>query len=336
MHIFVLSTGGTIGSAAENGVISPEAGQEMTLLQMYRESYTDKVQFTVCRVCDILSENADDTFYELLISKLRAIPSGADGVIVLHGTDTLSYTAALCAMACGGACKVPVGFVSSAYVLSDVRQNGVCNFRAAVRYIECGGMGFFVPYRNTDGSVQIHLATRVMEADAFSADFQSAKKQVLARVTADGTVQFSGAPDLPSCAQLSNVQETAGLQNLRFQKSVLPLKLYPNLDFSAILPNRESCAAVLLIGYHSGTAPVCALSAFAKRMQAQKIPLYLAPIPRAAALYESTRELLEIGVIPIFSRTAESALAKLKLAYNQTACPPEAFLQKESYFEEVT
>lgn len=336
MHIFVLSTGGTIGSAAENGVISPEAGQEMTLLRMYRESYTDKVQFTVCRVCDILSENADDTFYELLISKLRAIPSGADGVIVLHGTDTLSYTAALCAMACGGACKVPVGFVSSAYVLSDARQNGVCNFRAAVRYIECGGAGFFVPYRNTDDSVQIHLATRVMEADAFSADFQSAKKQVLARVTTDGRVQFSGAPDLPSRAQLSNVQETAGLQNLRFQKSVLPLKLYPNLDFSAIQPNRESCAAVLLIGYHSGTAPVCALSVFAKRMQAQKISVYLAPIPRAAALYESTRELLEIGVIPIFSRTAESALAKLKLAYNQTACPPEAFLQKELYFEEVT
>lgn len=336
MHIFVLSTGGTIGSAAENGVISPEAGQEMTLLRMYRSTYKAAPQFTVRRVCDILSENANDMYYEALLAALRDIPTDADGVIVLHGTDTLSYTAALCAMACGGACKVPVGFVSSAYVLSDTRQNGVCNFHAAVRYIECGGIGFFVPYRNTDGSVQIHLATRVMEADAFSADFQSAKKQVLAHVAADGTVQFSDAPDLPSRAQLSNVQETAGLTDLRFQKSVLPIKLYPNFDFSAIQPNRESCAAVLLLGYHSGTAPARALSAFAQRMQVQKIPIYLASVPRAAALYESTHELLKIGVNPIFSMTAESALAKLKLAYNQTAYPPEKFLKKELYYEEVT
>lgn len=336
MHIFVLSTGGTIGSCEAGGVISPEAGQEMTLLRMYRETYRDMPQFTVRRVCDILSENADDMFYETLFAALRDIPVEADGIIVLHGTDTLSYTAALCAMACAGSCKVPVGFVSSAYVLSDARQNGLCNFYAAVQYIQCGGAGFFVPYRNSDGTVQIHLATRVMEADAFSADFRSAKNLPLARITADGTVQFSDAPEVPRQELLSAVQNTGQHAAIRFQKSVLPLKLYPNFDFSAIQPNKDTCAAVLLLGYHSGTAPVRALSAFAQRMQVQNIPIYLASVPCAAALYESTHELLKIGVKPLFSITAESALAKLKLAYNQTACPPEEFLKQTLYFEEMT
>lgn len=336
MHIFVLSTGGTIGSCEAHGVISPARGQEMTLLRMYRDRYADAVQFTVRPVCDILSENADDIFYETLFAALRNIPAEADGVIVLHGTDTLSYTAALCAMACGGACRFPVGFVSSAYVLSDARQNGLCNFWAAVQYIKSGGAGFFVPYRNSDGRVQVHLATRVTEADAFLADFQSAKNQVLARIETDSTVQFSKDPALPSAAQLCAVQPTVGGISLCLQKSVLPVKLYPNLDFSAIQPNKETCAAVLLIGYHSGTAPVRALTAFAKRMQAQRIPLYLAPIPRAAALYASTRALLSIGIQPLFAVTAESALAKLKLCYSQTACPPAEFLKKELYFEEVT
>ncbi len=335
MHIFVLSTGGTIGSCEAHGVISPEHGREMTLLRMYRDRYADAVQFTVRPVCDILSENADDIFYETLFAALRDIPAEADGVIVLHGTDTLSYTAALCAMACVGACRIPVGFVSSAYVLSDARQNGLCNFHAAVQYIKQGGAGFFVPYRNTDGSVQIHLATRVTEADAFLADFQSAKNQVLARIDADGTVQFSDASDLPKQEQLSGVDRAENYAEIHFQKSVLPVKLYPNLDFSAIQPNKETCAAVLLIGYHSGTAPVRALTAFAKRMQAQSIPVYLAPIPRAAALYASTRALLRLGVQPMVSVTAESALAKLKLAFNQTTCAPEAFLQQSLYFEEV-
>ncbi len=331
MHIFVLSTGGTIGSCEAHGVISPEHGQGMTLLRMYRDRYADAVQFTVRPVCDILSENADDIFYETLFAALRDIPAEANGVIVLHGTDTLSYTAALCAMACVGACRVPVGFVSSAYVLSDA----LCNFHAAVQYIKQGGAGFFVPYRNTDGSVQIHLATRVTEADAFLADFQSAKNQVLARIEADGTVQFSDAPNLPNREQLAGANRAENYAELHFQKSVLPVKLYPNLDFSAIQPNKVTCAAVLLIGYHSGTAPVRALTAFAKRMQAQSIPVNLAPIPRAAALYASTRELLCLGIQPMFSVTAESALAKLKLAFHQTTCAPEAFLQQSLYFEEV-
>lgn len=336
MHIFVLSTGGTIGSREADGVISPECGQEMTLLRMYQERYTDIPQFTVRHICDILSENADDAFYEMLFAALRDIPADADGVIILHGTDTLSYTAALCAMACGGVCRVPVGFVSSAYVLSDVRQNGLCNFHTAVRYIVRGGAGFFVPYQNTDGEAQIHLATRIMEADAFLANFQSAKNQPLARLRADGTVQFSDAPELPRQERLAKVKNTGHYTEIHLQKSILPVKLYPNFDFSAIQPCSDTCAAVLLLGYHSGTAPVCALSAFTKRMQMQNISVYLAPIPRAAALYASTRALLEIGVRPMFSVTAECALAKLKLAYNQIAYTPEEFLQKELYFEEVT
>lgn len=336
MHIFVLSTGGTIGSAEADGVIAPEQGQEMTLLRMYRNFSSDTPQFTVRRVCDILSENADDAFYETLFAALRAVPRDADGVIVLHGTDTLSFTAALCALGCGGVCAVPVGFVSSAYVLTSARQNGLRNFYAAVQYIKSGGAGFFVPYQNTDGAVQIHLATRITEADSFLADFQSAKNQPLARMRADGTVQFSESPEVPRQKQLLEARRAARHAEIRFRKSVLPIKLYPNFDFSAIQPNEETCAAVLLLGYHSGTAPVRPLAVFAKRMQAQGISVYLASVPRASALYASTQELLRFGVQPIFSVTAESALAKLKLAYNQTNCTPAEFLQKELYFEEVT
>lgn len=335
MHIFVLSTGGTIGSAETDGVIAPAAAQEMTLLRMYRESYMDVPQFTVRQVCEVLSENADDAFYERLFASLCSIPSEADGVIVLHGTDTLSYTAALCAMTCSGMCAVPVGFVSSAYVLSDTRQNGLQNFHAAVAFIAHGGAGFFVPYQNTDGTVQIHLATRVTEADAFLADFHSAKNLPLAEWK-ENTMLFSDARELPSRQALRSGKAPIDFSSLRLQKSVLPLKLYPNFDFSAIQPNRDTCAAVLLLGYHSGTAPVQTLAAFAKRMQAQQMPVYLAPIPRAAALYASTCALLEIGIQPIFSMTAESAIAKVKLAYNQTVCSPADFLQKELYFEEVT
>ncbi len=333
MNISVLSTGGTIGSTETNGVIAPESEKTLTLFRMYREKYGGTADFSVCRVCGILSENADDHFYETLFSALHGISEEeTDGVIVLHGTDTLSYTAALCAMACRDM-RVPVGFVSSAFVLSDPRQNGLRNFYAAVRYIECGGAGFFVPYQNKNGETQIHLATRITEADAFLADFHSAKDLPLAVL--EGTeIRFSCSSDLPSQELLRAVRTPLFSKKIGFHKSVLPLKMYPNLDFSAIDPNPETCAAVLVVGYHSGTASNL-LSAFSQRMREKQIPVYLAPVSRADSQYASTRALLEAGVNPLFSMTAESALAKLKLAYNQTEIPPEKLLREVFYFEEV-
>ena len=164
MNLLVLATGGTIGSAPKGTGLDTDAAQTPLLLQMYRRQYGEHARFTVRQLCAVLSENIEDSFYETLCTALCAPETARfDGVIVLHGTDTLPYTAALCAMACRQLC-VPVCFVSSAYVLTDPRQNGLLNLRAAVRYIEAGGAGFAVPFYNTGDTTEIHLATRLLEA----------------------------------------------------------------------------------------------------------------------------------------------------------------------------
>ena len=100
MKILVAATGGTIGSAAKDGVISTDKGQTLLLLELFRNAYGDLAEFQVETLCSVLSENADDTFYETLCAFLKTVNSrDCDGVILLHGTDTLSFSAALCAMA---------------------------------------------------------------------------------------------------------------------------------------------------------------------------------------------------------------------------------------------
>ncbi len=333
MHILILATGGTIGSAVADSIIAPNSGQELLLLEKYRARYQTAARFTVQEICTVLSENADDRFYETLIHALKTADRGKyNGIIVLHGTDTLSYTAALCAMAC---CEIPIPvcFVSSAYVLTDPRQNGLQNFHAAVRYIESGLHGFTVPYRNRSGETQIHLATRICEADFFTDDFHSAADLPLAFLE-EHTIRLNASPALPTQAALS-APMPARFQNLHFQKSVLPLKLMPNLDLDAVAPSPSTCAAVLCIGYHSGTAPQVPLLRFANRLQLCGIPVYLAPVKRQDTQYKSTDDLLQAQMHPLFNMTPESALAKLKLAYHQTALPPEDFLAQTVYFETV-
>ena len=104
-----------------------------------------------------------------------------DGIIVTHGTDTLPYSAAALSYALGNDC-IPVCIVSSNYPISDERANGIDNLHGAIRLMESGyttgetgnddkdagiHCGVFVSYRNHDGVIYIHRASRLLETAAF-------------------------------------------------------------------------------------------------------------------------------------------------------------------------
>ncbi len=333
MNLLVLATGGTIGSAPKGTGLDTDAAQTPLLLQMYRRQYGEHARFTVRQLCAVLSENIEDSFYETLCTALCAPETAQfDGVIVLHGTDTLPYTAALCAMACRQLC-IPVCFVSSAYVLTDPRQNGLLNLRAAVRYIEAGGAGFVVPFANPGGTTELHLATRLLEADPFTDRFSSAAGEPLAVLCGD-EIRFSASPLLPTQEALRTPLRTLAKTPLRLQKKIALLACFPGMAPKADALS-SAFAAALLWGYHSGTAPQKALADFAAQMRAQNRAVYLAPVKRTAEQYASTNALLACGVHPLYALTAPSALARLKIAYNQSAVSPEALADEILYYEEV-
>ena len=334
MKILVAATGGTIGSAAKDGVISTDKGQTLLLLELFRNAYGNVAEFQVETLCSVLSENADDTFYETLCGFLKTVNSrDCDGVILLHGTDTLSFSAALCAMAVREVTK-SVCFVSSNHVLTEKNANGLANFYAAVRYIEAGLSGFVVPYRNSDGQTQFHLATRLLEADAFLDDFRSAGDCPLAWFK-DDKIICNSAPCVPAQSLLQEKRTPVFNEAILFSKKILPLKMYPVLDFAAITPNSKTCAAVLLLGYHSGTAPEKAVEAFAASCFDAGIPVYLAPVKRGEDVYASADTLFKCKVIPLYNMTPESALAKLKIAYNHPTKPAAEILKETLYFEDT-
>ena len=334
MNILVLSTGGTIGSTAVGGVIAPDGLKALHLLELYAAAFpTDTHHFKVQTICSILSENADDTFYERLLHYFYTTDfTPYDGVILLHGTDTLSFTAPLLAMACRFV-SIPVCLVSSNHVLDDRNANGLINFRAAVRYIESGYGGFVVPYRNSDSRTYYHLSTRLLEADAFLDDFHSAGDTVLAEYVAD-TVVFTSNPRMPTPQELILPRTPLAKKSWHFTNKILCLRSIPAFDFSALSIENGQFAAVLLTAFHSGTAPMESLCAFANRAAAVGVPVYLAPVKRVEAQYASTDALLKAKIRPLFALTPEAALAKLKIAYNLPAAVPSEILNRNLYFEE--
>ena len=165
MNIRIIFTGGTIGSAEKDNIISTDSKAAYTLLEKYRKEYdAADVSFETSEPLRMLSENLSASEINLIIKSVReAVAEDTDGIIVTHGTDTIQYTAAALSLILDSI-NIPVMLVSSAYPLDDERQNGTDNFAAAVEFIkEKAGCGVFVPYRNKeDGYVMIHDAQKLM------------------------------------------------------------------------------------------------------------------------------------------------------------------------------
>lgn len=66
MKILVLSTGGTIGSATKDGVMSPDKNATALLVLLYESSFQDVAEFDCESVSDILSEMSPSLFTKSL------------------------------------------------------------------------------------------------------------------------------------------------------------------------------------------------------------------------------------------------------------------------------
>lgn len=175
MKILVVFTGGTIGSYAENGIISTKASSKKALIDNYDNKH--HIVFDEAEPYYSLSENNTGKNLSMLIECVIDNINAYDGIIIAHGTDTLQYSACALSFALGSN-TIPVTLVSANHPLNDGRSNGNDNFKAAVEFIiSRSGMGVFVSYRNSDGIIYIHRASRIMAHYEFSDDLFSVKNQ---------------------------------------------------------------------------------------------------------------------------------------------------------------
>ena len=136
-NILLVFTGGTIGSTVTDGTINTSGTSPFKLIQQFQAHYKNhqSINFNTIRPIEILSENLAPCVWETIIAAIEAEqPERYDGIIITHGTDTLSFTAAALSFYFH-AVKIPMLLVSSDYPLDDCRANGLENFICAVEFI---------------------------------------------------------------------------------------------------------------------------------------------------------------------------------------------------------
>ncbi|WP_254840613.1 Glu-tRNA(Gln) amidotransferase subunit GatD [Natronomonas marina] len=132
--VALISTGGTIASTVDyrTGAVTAQFDAEDVLRAVPelagRANYRGRV------VANILSENmTPDVWVDLAEAVREEIEAGADGVVVMHGTDTMQYTASALSFVLDT--PVPVVFTGSQRSAdrpsSDNVMNAVCAVEAA-------------------------------------------------------------------------------------------------------------------------------------------------------------------------------------------------------------
>lgn len=311
MKIKVIFTGGTIGSKLnEDGYIGTTNKAPYCLISKFEKVYGNKlddIKFSFSEPYTILSENLSADNLNSLIEEIsKTIESEeVDGIIITHGTDTLQYTASVLGYVFAR-CGVPIILVSSAYILSDERENGTANFYGAVKYIFLSkndlfgvyNQGVFVSYKNSDGKHYIHRGTRLNVSMPYSGDVYSVDNTYVAYFDEEN-IRING--DYLSFHETESVEEMLLPMDIRLNKysGILMLRYYPGFVWRKAfdIRNTEGISSIIIETYHSGTIGVNDdFRDFVDECQMNGIKVYLHGYDMHSAGYETVKEYDSLGV----------------------------------------
>ncbi|WP_226010667.1 Glu-tRNA(Gln) amidotransferase subunit GatD [Halomicrobium salinisoli] len=160
--ISLISTGGTIASTVDyrTGAVTAQFDAEDVLRAV--PDLAGLANYRGRVVANILSENMTPDVWQQLARCVREeIEAGADGVVVMHGTDTMQFTASALAFMLDT--PVPVVFTGSQRSAdrpsSDNVMNAVCSVEAAKS--DCAEVLVCMHESESDDACALHRGTRV-------------------------------------------------------------------------------------------------------------------------------------------------------------------------------
>ena len=320
-RILITATGGTIGSSFIDGCRRLDVGvAKSTLLKSFAESGSQYAALGNVFFEDsglelkTLSENMTlDKLFSIVKHIKEHEREGLSGIIVLHGTDTLAFSAAMLSLLCCDL-DIPLVLVSGNCPPDDARSNAGANFQAAVELI-CSGLApnVYAVYRNMDGSTYLHMGSTLLQCADLSEDFRNGARDKTFLLDRCNELSID---DKTKCIELSErrrVDLAVDVQELSAR--VLLLKPYVGMDYSRI--GLDGIGGIVHGAYHSGTVCVdgerFSATALGKRCREKGIPVYIAPCKLDETQYESAYEAENGGLIPL-NMTTELAYCKLVIA----------------------
>lgn len=309
-HIFVLYTGGTIGMSAGSKGLAPDTA----LVGKALAPFAARCDFD-WHVCNPLIDSSAVTLLDwqnwLAILKDK-IPQ-YDGVLVLHGTDTLAYTANIFALSLKGLNK-PVVLTGAQWPYNSGNSDAPLNLATAVAALERPDLKDVVIAFN--GKLFPAVGCSKISTE-FAAAFDNA------HFGASGMWSEEGGWD-KVCLSEKTVEPFA-VQEINPEANIECYTLIPGMMADTIAHNivHNTADAVILQTYGHGNAPdssalIEAVRAFTEQ---GKLLLNISQVLQGcvAAVYAQGSALCEAGAVSGGKCNLETAVALLTLAVSSQA-----------------
>jgi glutamyl-tRNA(Gln) amidotransferase subunit D len=314
-RIALISTGGTIASKVDYRTGGVHAALSAAELYESVPELATHVSVDAEVLLSEYSENLKPSHWTMISNRIaEMVKTGKyTGILVSHGTDTLHYTAAALSFALQNL-PIPVVLVGAQRSSDRPSSDAALNLLAAVIFAaKAQAAGVFVAMHAgmSDDIIAIHVGTRVRKNHTSRRDaFESIDVTPVAQVK-NGEIEMNESEIKlhPRSTSTDDLQVKAD-----FDDRVMLLKFYPGFD-SRIIEHvtRAGYKAIILEGTGLGHINKDCFPALRKAIEAG-IVIYMTSQciwgRVRMTVYDTGRDLLGIGVIPLSDMISETGTVK--------------------------
>ncbi|MBR6435407.1 MAG: asparaginase [Thermoguttaceae bacterium] len=318
--VLIINTGGTIGMVRTENGYAPRQGVLMNELRQIRDLASPKMpEWDIIEFNPLLdSTNIRYIQWNQIADAIADNYESYDGFVVLHGTDTLAYSASALSFMLEGLDK-PVIFTGSQIPLCEIRSDGNDNLIASM-LIAADGIA---------NEVCLYFGNSLLRGNRsmkYSSDgimaFTSPNFPELARAG----IEIEYAPVKRSVSRREGPLRVTKMKDCRLGV----IKIFPGIDFDIFAPVvHKNVDGLILETFGKGNIPeydkalISLLSEACSRGITVVVTTQCPQGTISLGAYEAGSELLRVGAVNGRNMTTEAAVTKLTYLLSKDLPPDE-------------
>ncbi len=313
-NILIINTGGTLSSVMKESGLAPG----LSTVDMKKELHivSGDTDLEIEDFCSLDSANIFPEDWASLARRISEVRTNHDGIVVIHGTDTLAYTSSMLSFMLQNI-NIPVVITGSQLSITNPVADAMEYCRCAIHMAASGIPGVFVAFNR-----KVMLGCRASKVRSLSFDaFESINYPNVATISSLGMkIDEKVIPVRNGVFHLAD----------SYSSKVCMIKMFPGMHRSFIESIAEQgYKGVYIEAFGIGGMPFVKhdfISTLEKVIKEGMTVVVGTQCPYEGSkmdVYETGRRALEIGVLEARDMTSEAALTKLMWILGMTDNPSE-------------